>query len=354
MKDPSNISITDIAKEAGVSATTVSRVLNKKTGKIRISQKTRELVLEVADRLGYQRNPFAAALRSNRTGIIGAINRAVSGTYMSRLAHHVLLAGQARNVELFIGASHESDDAIMGQLTVLQSQLFDGILFLGDLSDYNIFLDGDFKKPHVHIIPGNEQVSPIVTVDEAAGVQLALDHLINLGHTRIACIGSPTWPWDGRRMNSYRHYMEERGCSVPKHYVVDLDLIPYPKHSLLENNVCDIVVQQVQHLMAQDHPPTAFFATNDGVGANTIKGLARMGLRVPDDVSIVGYGNHHDSLISYPELTTVAIPSQELADQALDLLLKIIDNPYDAMQNRQRQLLSPKLIERESTLWLRA
>ena len=153
MRQGNSVSITDIAEAAGVSVTTVSRVLNNKQGDIRISDKTRQRVQKVADELGYQRNPLASALRSNRTGIIGAINRAVSGTYMSLLAHQIQLVAQERDIELFVGAPRENSAAIAGQLSVLQSHLFDGALFLGDLASYQAF---DFGMPHVHVVPGNE------------------------------------------------------------------------------------------------------------------------------------------------------------------------------------------------------
>jgi LacI family transcriptional regulator len=129
MTQEKQVSISDIAKAAGVSATTVSRVLNDAQGEIRISEQTRQLVLEAAERMGYQRNPFASALRTNRTGIVGAVNPNVSGTYMSILGHHLQLAAQKLGIELLIGTPHTDDEGIAGQLSILQGQIFDGVLF---------------------------------------------------------------------------------------------------------------------------------------------------------------------------------------------------------------------------------
>lgn len=344
MSRQNSISITDIAEAAGVSATTVSRVLNNKQGDIRISQKTRDLVHEVADRLGYQRNPLASALRSKRTGIIGAINRAVSGTYMSRLAHHIQLVAQSRNIELFVGAPRENSDAIAGQLSVLQSHLFDGVLFLGDLASYRT---ADFALPHVHVVPGNEGLLPLVTVDEQQGVKLALDYLTQLGHSKIACLGSPAWPWDGRRVGFYRAYMAAHngpGCEL----LIDLDYIPYPPNSAAADGVGDNVTEHVKRAIEGANPPTAIFCTNDGFGASAIKALYRLGRRVPEDVSIVGYGDHHDARIIYPELTTVTMPNEQLANVSLDLLLQIIDDPENIDLREQRLLCAPELVIRES------
>lgn len=344
MSRQDSVSITDIAAAAGVSATTVSRVLNNREGDIRISQKTRDLVHEVAGRLGYQRNPLASALRSKRTGIIGAINRAVSGTYMSRLAHHIQLVAQGRNIELFVGAPRENSDAIAGQLSVLQSHLFDGVLFLGDLASYQT---ADFALPHVHVVPGNEQLLPLVTVDEARGVSLALDHLTGLGHTKIACLGSPAWPWDGRRVEFYRAYVTEQ-LHAQGVQLIDLDRIPYPANSAVEYDASGIVMEHVQRAFTEPNPPTAVFCTNDGFASSAIKAMYRLGLRVPEDVSVVGYGNHHDARIIYPELTTVHLPNEQLANAALDLLLKIIDDPENKELRGKRHLCAPELVIRES------
>ena len=95
-------------------------------------------------------------------------------------------------------------------------------------------------------------------------------------------------------------------------------------------------------------PPTAIFCTNDSFGARAIKALYRLGLRVPEDISVLGYGNHHDARIIYPELTTVSLPSEEMAKEALDLLLRIIDNPENAELREQRLLCAPALVLRES------
>ena len=96
------------------------------------------------------------------------------------------------------------------------------------------------------------------------------------------------------------------------------------------------------------NPPTAIFCTNDGFGAGAIKALYRTGIRVPDDISVVGYGNHHDARIIYPELTTVNLPNRRMADAALDLLLKIIDEPDNSELRALKQLCEPELVIRES------
>lgn len=342
-----NVRIVDIAEAAGVSVTTVSRALNHKEGDIRISEQTIQRIHKIAEELGYQRNLFATALRTNRTGLVGAINAAVRGTYMSKLAYDVQISAQAKGLELFIGIPQAGDDAIKGQLTVLQNQLFDGILFLGFLPDYQLFMKGSLDKPHVHVIPGIEENLPIVSVDETAGVELALSYLASLGHRRIACLGSSLWPWDKQRIQVYQAFVTRHGYCDHVKYLADLDTLPYSSHDMGESS--KMIGRHVADLMAQRERPTAIFCTNDGFGAAVVKALYRLNLRVPHDVSVVGYGNHHDAIITYPELTTVRIPNRPIAESACKLLMQLMDKPQDADLKKSKILLKPELIVREST-----
>lgn len=341
------VRIVDIAEAAGVSVTTVSRALNNKEGSIRISEQTIQRIHKIAEELGYQRNPFATALRTNRTGLVGAINAAVRGTYMSKLAYDVQISAQDKGIELLIGVPQVNDDAIKGQLSVLRNQLFDGILFLGFLPNYQLLMQGGFDKPHVHVIPGIEESLPIVSVDETIGVELAMTHLVSLGHRQIACLGSSLWPWDNQRMLAYQRFLNRQAYCDPEVYLADMDNLPYPSDGMAQIN--DMIREHIVTLMDLDKRPTAIFCTNDGFGAAVVKALYRLGLRVPEDVSVVGYGNHHDALITYPELTTIRIPNKQIAEAACDLLIQLMNKPENTELRERKILLEPELIVREST-----
>jgi DNA-binding LacI/PurR family transcriptional regulator len=347
------VNISDIARAAGVSSTTVSRVLNATQGEIRISEKTRQHVLEVATRMGYQRNPFATALRTSRTGIVGAMNPNMSGTYMSILGHHLQVAAQSLGIELLIGAPQTDDESIAGQLSILQSQIFDGVLFWGDVSNYQMLLNREarFSKPHVYVVPGSGVVRPLVGTDNTAGVNLALDHLTALGHTRIAFIGNPAWLFDRERMEAYKQYLCDKNLPSSESYLADLGNVLYtPEDFSSWKRIRDIAGSYAQRLMEhQDERPTAIVCASDGYAADTLKALYRLGLRVPEDVSVVGYGDQHEATITYPELTTVRIPNQEIAEIALKLLVELIEQPDSQQLLQTRILTSPDLVVRQST-----
>ncbi len=130
--------------------------------------------------------------------------------------------------------------------------------------------------------------------------------------------------------------------------LIDLDHIPYPANSAVEFDVSPTVMDHVQRAIAGANPPTAIFCANDGFGARAIKALFRLGISVPEDMSVVGYGNHHDARIIYPELTTVHLPNEQLANASLDLHLTIIDDTDNAKLRGERLLCEPERLIRES------
>ena len=217
MSRKSAVGIRDIAEAAGVSISTVSKILNDRTDGVRISAETRRRVTEIAHRLGYKPNPFASALRSNRTGIIGAVNLNPGGWFMGRMGLEVQLAAQKRGVELFVGAVHSRAESVEAQLSILHGQLFDGFLLLGEMPSYQ---DASHRwkqldKPFVSVAAGANIQAPMVHTDEARGMKLILDYLIGLGHRKIAFIGSLVWPLVPERLQLFRKYLTEAGLAMP-------------------------------------------------------------------------------------------------------------------------------------------
>src|SRR6478735_5184499 len=161
------VTITEVAKEAGVSLATVSRIFNNKDGKIKISEKTKQKVLKAAAHLGYQTNPFAAALRAQKTGIIGILIRDLKDPFLIELLKKVQQQVQSRGMDVLIGHTDYEETTAERQLNVMMNHWFDGVILL----DY-------VAAQH-----------PIVHVDDAVGMQLAVAHLTDLGHKNIGFVG---------------------------------------------------------------------------------------------------------------------------------------------------------------------
>lgn len=344
------VGIRDIAEEAGVSIGTVSRILNNKTDGVRISIDTRQRVTEIARRLSYQPNPFASALRSNRTGIIGAVNLNPGGWFMGRLGVEVQLAAQKRGVELFVATVNNRVDSAEAQLTILQGQLFDGFLLLGDMPSYrdaarkSQFLD----KPYVCVAAGANIQAPMVHTDEARGMKLILDYLIGLGHRKIAFMGSMDWPLVAERYQLFREYLTERGFAIPDNYVSAVDYFPYqPEAFDALERLHRVAIQHAKSLLQQPNPPTAIFCAADAFALAALKGVLQLGLAVPQDVSVTSFDGTDGTFACQPELTTLRRPIKKVAAEAIDLLLALIDSPKEESLHK-RILIEPELTVRDS------
>ncbi len=344
------VGIRDIAEEAGVSIGTVSKILNNKTDGVRIGAETRERVVEIAERLGYQANPLASALRSKRTGIIGAVNRNPGGGFMGRLGQQVQLAARRRDVELFVGIMKNMPDSVEAQLSILQGQLFDGFLLLGDLPNYRDVARKlrNLNKPHVSVAAGIAVEVPMAHTDEALGFKLLLDYLWGLGHRKIAFMGSLAWPLVRERLRLFKEGMAVKGLSLPGEYIATMDNFPYNLEDFAASEkLFRSTVDHAKALLRQANPPTAIVCATDGFALGALKGAAQLGLRVPRDVSITGFDGIEGGFICQPELTTIRRPIEKVAAEAVDLLLALIDSPEDPALQR-RILIEPELIVRES------
>lgn len=341
MAQKHKVSISDVARAAGVSKATVSAVLNNKADTARISPTTQRRVREAVQHLGYQRHPFATALRTNRTGVIGAITRDFSGTFLSLLAHHLQKAAHVRQVELLVGHAQGNFGDAEGQLNVMHNQLFDGVILISKLPQHQAMVDNlrQAAKPFVSLGAGTSTPAPMVNTDEHMGVHLGLDYLWSLGHRRIAFVGDNVRVGLIERYKAFKAFTQERNLYNPTHV-----------HLFGETFATDW--KPVLELFRLPEAPTAIFCGNDGLAQGTIMRLHETGLRVPSDVSVLGYDGILDAKHTFPPLTTVAQAVEELSDATLNLLLELIADPTGP-QVAARVLVPPRLITRASCQPLR-
>ncbi len=348
MARKSGISITDIAREAGVSITTVSRILNR-DGELKISDSTRERVLETAQQLGYEPNLFAAALRSNRTGIIGALTPNLAGTFLPLLTMELQRAARARGVELLVGTPEMEPEQIEAQIRRLQSLLFDGLLLLGDVLDYQSTIRSlqVLHKPYVSVCAGLDLPPPLVNIDDEQATRLAVRYLYDLGHRRIAYLGSTRWNQENSRARNFQQAMRAHGLALPPEYLAIMQHVIYtPFAPNFREMWTTQPLQTAQALLQLPTPPTAIFCANDGFAIAAFKGALQLGLRVPADVSILGYNDELHSTLFYPELTTIRQPLAQIAQAALDLLLRLLDTTDREAAHDTRVLVMPELVVR--------
>lgn len=337
MVPPKRVTIADVAQAAGVSPGTVSRVLNNRKGGIKISDTTRSLVLETATRLGYTPNPFASALRTQRTGVIGLIVRDVSDPFLSTLAREIQRVARAQGIDLLIGHAEYDLEIVGHHLAFMHSHWFDGLLLLGDLPGDDVVVSELIKSntPFVGVACGERPSYPLVNVDEAEGVNLALDYLRDLGHDRIAFIGNLEHGGIVERLATFRRYLQAHSLFWSEDFEQQCA------------NSRAAALDRAQYLLNLPHRPTAIFCATDLAALGAISGALRLGLKVPDHVSIIGFDDIEGTADVCPPLTTVRQPVREMANQAVNLLMSFIeDTPAEAVE--RKIIVSPTLVIRQS------
>jgi LacI family repressor for deo operon, udp, cdd, tsx, nupC, and nupG len=331
------ITIADIAKAAQVSVSTVSRTLNRRDGSIKISQATQERVLEAAKRLGYQPNPFAAALRTQRTGVLGAILRDIGDPFLSLLVRALQRAVHRENFELLLGHAAYDRETAERQLAFMLNSWFDGLFLLGNWPGDSALIGAlaQQPRPYVGVACGTDHSAFSVSVDEVQGTHKSLDYLYALGHRRIAFLGNVEHAGVPDRLACFRRFVSEHALEWHHGY-----------EQLYLSKRSDAAAH-VTALLRLDSPPTALFCASDLLALGAISGVWQMGKRIPEDLSIFGFDDIEEATDVFPPLSTVRQPVEEMARQATELIGSLMDG-----SRRDREtlhvLIQPELVIRGS------
>ena len=330
------ITIADVAREAGVSAGTVSRVLNRRDADIKISEATQQMVIQVADRLGYQPNRFASALRTRQTGVIGAIVRDISDPFLSLMARELQRAARRRGVDLLLSHAENEPQTVRRQLTFMHNW-FDGLLILGDMPDDEAIFASlrEMGTPFAAVACGTHVNAPLVNIDEALGTTQIMDYLYTLGHRRIGFIGNTEHAATRERLANFQDFVQVRGLVWREDY---LQPTSYTRKA---------AITSAQRLLSLPQPPTAIVCTADLLALGALNGAMQIGWRVPEAVSIIGFDDIEEAVDVFPALTTLRQPVGEMAEQAIRLLLRLIENPMQSITD-SRLLVQPHLMIRRS------
>ncbi len=328
---PGRITILDVAAAAGVSKSTVSRILDERLP--RSESETARRVREVAARLGYVRDVSAASLRRGQTNTIGVIVPRLTDTVMAML-YEALARACARSGRFAIVAT--TDDEPRADRAAAKSLLQRGVdgLVLSTAREGDDFAQelADRGVPYVLALRSDGRSLASVG-DDRLGGYLATRHLIDLGHRRIGIIAGPSYASSSRgRLAGYLQALDEQG-------------VPHDPALLVESTFgIDSGAEAAEHLMRLPDPPTAIFAVNDNTAIGALSALARLGVSVPGDVSLVGYNDIPIvSRLPIP-LTSVRVPFDQIATSALDLMTQWPDTKGERVR-----VAAPTLIPRRSS-----
>lgn len=320
-----SVTSADIAQEAGVSRATVSAVLNGARGNIRISDATRRRVLETALKLRYAPNPVAQALRRRRSGAIAFVSRTMHKTAFGhpisyQLNLHASQAAARRGCHVIEISPETADDAGDDLFTFLLSRRPDGVIFDAPTTPQEVARVVESGIPVVQLIrPHFEIPTPTITVDATRGIHDAVEHLVALGHRRIAYLGNvDTHSVNRARLDSFRFALARHGVPLPE------TAIALGPEYTLEGSIA-----LARTALTRLPLPTALFAAGDIFAVGALHALHERRIRVPDAMSLVSYDDVYAPML-YPLVTSVAQPLREVAEHAIDVLWRRIEQPDGA------------------------
>ncbi len=320
-----------VAQLAKVSPSTVSRILN---GTAIVSDDKKQAVAAAVATLGFVPNPVARGLAGGRTFSIGVITQAIDSPFYGTALRGIEDALDPRGYSPLFVSGHWSEAAESRCLDVLRSRRVDGVIVLtGRLPDQTLVT---FAKTTPIVVTGRELTASglySLNFDNFEGGRLATEHLIDQGHRQIAYIsGDPAHPDATERLRGYRFALEQAGIAFNPGLVVQ------GEYSELSG------LRAVDHLLEGRQHFTAIFAGNDQMAFGAALGLKRHGLRVPDDVSLIGFDDLPSSVYANPPLTTVHQPAYELGCLAAAAILELLAGKQPSMA-----IPAPRLISRESS-----
>ena len=328
---PRKVTLERVAERAGVSPSTVSRILN---GTAVVSDDKREAVDRAIAELGFVPNPVARGLAGGRTLSVGVLTQAIDSPFYGVALRGIEDAlGQAGYAPLFM-SGHWNAEEEARCIDVLRSRRVDGLIVLtGRLTDAALRA---LAKSLPVVVTGRTLKAPnlyALQFDDFEGARLATHHLLALGHRHIAFIaGDPHHPDASERLRGYRAALEAAGVRYEPALVM-----PGQFHE-------DSGVAAVERLIATRQRFTAIFAANDQMAFGAALALHRRALRVPDDVSLVGFDDLAGALYSVPPLSTVHQPVYEIGRLAAQAMLELLGG------RRPRVTVPPpRLIARESS-----
>ncbi|MBT2658414.1 LacI family DNA-binding transcriptional regulator [Bacillus sp. ISL-18] len=326
----------DVAKKAGVSQSTVSRVLNNYPF---IKESTREKVLSAISELGFTRDEIARSLVEKKTNAIGLILGDISNPFFAESAGVIIEQAQKLEYDVVICNTNHNDDNLEKSIHTLIGKRVDGILIASVKRD-------DTRVKHLHekgfpIVLYNSSIDDpmanFVVIDNIKGAKMAVKYLLQLGHKKIAYIAGPfKYLTTYQRYIGYKEAILENGISLEQDFVYNGD---FSYHKIFEFT---------KELLTQKNRPTAFLAVSDQMALAILDAAASLNLKIPEDVSVIGFDDIRLASNQFIGLTTVSQHMEKMASLALEKLIDLIDDRPNSSEPVQI-VLEPELMIRKTT-----
>jgi DNA-binding LacI/PurR family transcriptional regulator len=341
---PGHVNLKMLAQHLQLSQTTISLVLNNSPSAKSIPQETRQRVLEAAERLNYRPNYFARSLRQSRSMSVGILAPDLSEGYFTRVMSGVVEElTQAKY--FYFTACHDWQPELMAEYPrMLVERAVDGFLLLNTPAELEVPVPVVAISAH-----GNEPNVTHIVLDHVRAVEMALKHLYELGHRRIAFMRGPKvipdsdFRWEGVQVAA-----QALGLDLDSDLITRIDSGSWSLKTGHHPMSPEIGYEPMKQLLEKTQAFTAVFCFNDIAAIGAIRALTEAGLRVPHDVSVVGFDDIQSAAFCTPSLTTVRQPLNEMGKRGAHLLLERIANPSNTDLIAE-VVMRPELIVREST-----
>jgi DNA-binding LacI/PurR family transcriptional regulator len=328
------LTMKQVGELVGVSQSTVSRVLSGAPSNVPVALETRNRILKVVADLGYTPNPVARALRNARTSLLGLIVRDINDPFFSVAVAAITAEAHRHGYSVVLGHADSSAHEALALSETLVMGHCEGAILLGDLRDQAAFWMRA-RERHMPMVGLWQGSRAPVNVDNEAGMRLAVAHMVDLGHRRIAFVqGGQTG--DGlQRRDAFRQVMADVDIRIPERYLL-----------VVPNEFASAEVG-IERLLRGRGRPTAVVGSTDVVAIAALKAASRAGLSVPSDLSVVGFDDIPLASITIPSLTTVHQPMQDLARRAVTRLLAVMSDGNET--GKRIEVIAPTLVVRDST-----
>ncbi|MFC0213183.1 catabolite control protein A [Paenibacillus chartarius] len=329
------VTIYDVAREAGVSMATVSRVVNNNPN---VKPQTRKKVFEAIERLGYRPNAVARGLASKKTTTVGVVIPDISNSIFAEVARGIEDIANMYHYNIILCNSDKRKEKEIRVVNTLLEKQVDGLLFMGGVvTDDHLQAFKTASVPVVLCATADEKKTmPSVDIDHEGAAFDAVNELIREGHRDIAMItGTLQDPANGyARYQGYKRALEEAGIQVREQFV------------RVGNYRYESGMEAAKYFLEQEQRPTAIFSATDEMAIGAIHAIQDQGLRVPEDVSVISIDNIRMASMVRPQLTTVAQPMYDIGAVSMRLLTKLMNK--DAVEQSQ-VVLPHEIIRRKST-----
>lgn len=327
------VTIKDIAKVADVSYATVSRALS---GSPEVGAETRKRVLQICQEMGYTTNYVAQSMVLKRTKLIGLIMASIDNPFMSELAYYVELRAREMGYSLVLCNSSSDLEQEKHVFQLLVGRQVDGIILMPSHADSYPAI-----KEYAAVVPTvfmNENLRDLpesyVSVDNYRGTRIGTEYLHSIGHRDIL--------YFGRRENSVTHQLRAEGYLDA---CADLDIEPHIYNSSYTSSSISAGYEMAGQLFQNPLRQTAIFAATDALALGVLGAAEEAGIRIPEDLSVMGFDNITYAGLPRINLTTIEQPKKSMGSLAVDMLLEKINDPSVGYSHR---ILAPSLVERGS------